>query len=269
MQIIWEYLGSVNSGIMGGLLAAPVVALVAYSSKMERPLLLKFINKPLSMQDINWDIRFNVLFMSSFFTMLFFPTFALHGLYIWVVDPLINRESLVFVGLGPAALIIPMFGISLYFSFHLCRCRGLKKGGIQYKQYAVRKAIQYKIDPIKMNNRLLRPIYLLSLLGFILASMTHISIDSNKLTYLPFLSFIKYEYDLKDTTELIIYSKSTAPNGDITNNSSLVIKFKTSPLFNTDETWLYMTDQQMMKLVKLAEEYSGIKLRKINTVNPY
>ncbi len=269
MQFIWEYLGSINSGLMGGLLAAPALAMIAYSCKLKRPILLKLKDKPRSPQDLNWDIRFGTLWGFSFIGLLFLPVFGLFGVHTWVIDPMFNRESLTFVWIAPMTVIFPMFGISLYCSMRLCRSRGLKKGGMNYKRYAIYKALQYGIDPIKLENRMLRPLYVLSILGLAFTSIAHISINGSNLTHLPYLSFEKKEYNLADAIEIIIYSKSVAPNGDVIDSPSLVMKFSTGMVYNSDDDGLYLTEPYMIKLAKIVEHYADIKLIMSNSVNPY
>ncbi len=264
-----DYIGSINSGLLGGMLAVPATILVAYSCKLPHPKLTDLNEKIQKKRWDNWGVKFGFLWTISFFGLFFSLMFGLIGVHVWLIDPLLNRTSLTFLWVAHPVSVFPMLGISIYFSMNLCRKRGMKYGGMAYRRYALFKALQYKIDPIKMQKRLLRPLQILSIIGLIMASLVHVSIEGSNFSHLPYLELEKTTFDLSHATEVTIYSNSIAPNGDVVNNSDIVIKFENGQIFNSHNTQLYFAAPRMLKLAKLVEKYSKIKLKISNMVNPY
>lgn len=268
MDFIWDFIGSINSGLLGGMLAVPATALVAYTCKLDRPKLSGMSERIKKRGLGNWGAKYGTLWAVSFFGLFLFLMFGLIGIHDWLIDPLLNSTSLTFLWVAHPASVFPMFGISIYISMNLCRKWGLNYGGMAYKRYATIKALQYKIDPFKAQKRLLRPLQILSIIGLIAASFVHVSIKGSNFSHLPYLEIEKTTFDLSNAKEVTIYSKSIAPNGDVVNNSDIVIKFKNGQIFNSHYTQLYFAAPRMLELAKLVEKHSNIKLKISNTVNP-
>ncbi|MCC3859921.1 hypothetical protein [Pseudemcibacter aquimaris] len=258
MEFFWQYFSDINSGVVGGLLAAPATAAVAYTCRFNRPTLSKLIGNKQTLNTVNWDILGFLIIIGTFIGLFVLLVFGFWWGNNILIGSMINDNEIKLIWMSVVPVIFPILGLSTYTGLRLLRLIGLSKGGMSYKKYAAYKAIQYKIDPIKLQKRLLRPLQLLSLTFLLLGSLIHVRIIDNILYYLPYLSFNYQVFDLSTVNKITLYSKAYAPNGNIIEIPSLVLEFEDGKKFNSDDTSLFFDEDTRAKLTSLAKKYSNI-----------